>query len=136
MLYIFGDSHAMFSFKNLSIPHENRREFSVTMFRIGRDNQIVNFDTSIDVEVNTVVICYGEVDCRCHIGKQVNLNREEDDVILELVERYFQTITNNIKYAKVVVVGVIPPTARNDCERIHGPITHEYPFINSDEGSG
>jgi ribosomal protein S17E len=133
MLYIFGDSHAMFSFKNLNIPHENRYMPSVTMFRIGRDNQILNFDPSFDSDLNTIVICYGEVDCRCHIGKQVNLNRAEDDVILELVERYFETITNNIKNAKVVVVGVIPPTEKNDCERIHGTITHEYPFVNSDE---
>lgn len=133
MLYIFGDSHAHFSFKNLKISHQNMHQSSVTMFRVGRDNKIVNYNANIDITTNTVLLCYGEVDCRCHIGKQVNLGRNEDDVINELATCYFKTISNSIKNAKVIVASIIPPTARNDYETINGPILHEFPFINSDD---
>jgi hypothetical protein len=33
----------------------------------------------------------------------------------------------------IIIVGVIPPTKRDDYERIHGPITHEYPFVGTDQ---
>ena len=133
MLYIFGDSHACVSFQNLQIPHKNMYQNSVTMFRIGRDNTIINYNLDIDIASNTILLCYGEVDCRCHIGKQVNLGRNEDTVIIELVSDYFKTIKNNIKNAKVIITSVIPPTSQIDFEIINGPITHEFPFVNSDE---
>ena len=133
MLYIFGDSHACSSFKNLQVPHENIYQSSVTMFRIGRDNTIINYNLDMDITRNTILLCYGEVDCRCHIGKQVNLGRNEDTVINELVSDYFKTITNNIKNAKVIIASVIPPTSQIEYEIMNGPILHEFPFVNSDE---
>ena len=58
----------------------------------------------------------------------------EDDIIHELVQAYFKTIENNIKYFKnIIVTAVIPATRRHDCESIHGPIRHEYPFVGSDD---
>ena len=100
MLYIFGDSHANFSLRNLEIPHKNMYSNSVTMFRIGRDNIIINYINNIDINTNIILLSYGEVDCRCHIGKQVNLGKNEDDVIFQLVNAYFKTIHNNYFYPK------------------------------------
>jgi hypothetical protein len=133
MLYIFGDSHAHFSFQNLKTLHQNMYQSSVTMFRIGRDNKIINYNVNIDINTNTILLCYGEVDCRCHIGKQVNLGRNEDEVINELVISYFKTIRNSIKNSKVIIASIIPPTSKDDYERINGPILHEFPFVNSDK---
>jgi hypothetical protein len=133
MLYIYGDSHGCFNFKNLPIPHENHSQFSITMFRIGRDNMIINFDPVRHQAGSVICLAYGEVDCRCHIQRQVNLGRNEDDVIHELVDSYFRTIRNNIsKDIKIIVTGVIAPTRQVDYEVIHGPILHEFPFIGSD----
>ena len=133
MLYIFGDSHALFSFKNLSICHENRQQHSVTMFRIGRDNHIINFNINLNNADNSFILCYGEVDCRCHVGKQIKLGRQEDDILRELVNSYFQTIKNNIKiYKNIYIIGVIPTVSQNEHEKIHGPITHEFPFVGTD----
>ena len=92
MIFIYGDSHACFSFKNITIPVINKYEFSLTMFRIGRDNVIINFDSNDLDETNIYCFNYGEVDCRCHIQRQINSGREEDDIITELVDRYFLTI--------------------------------------------
>jgi hypothetical protein len=106
------------------------------MFRIGRDNSIINFDTNYKFVIHDIIVLsYGEVDCRCHIQQQINKGREEDAVINELVEKYFQTIVNSIgnKKLRVIIVGVIPPTRQTDYESLHGPITHEFPFVGTDE---
>lgn len=134
MLYIYGDSHAHFSFKNLQIPYNDCHQNSITMFRIGRDNMIINFNSS-EHDINSILcFVYGEVDCRCHIQKQINLGKDEDLIINELVNNYFNTLKNNINnHKKIIIVAIIPPTRQIDCESIHGPILHEFPFIGTDE---
>jgi len=135
MIYIYGDSHAHFSFKNLKLEYTDLYCPAITMFRIGRDNIIINFDKNRTTSENDmIIISYGEIDCRCHIQRQINNGKDEDDVINELVDKYFLTIINNIVgKSKIIIVAVIPPTKRNDCEKIHGPILHEYPFVGKDE---
>jgi hypothetical protein len=135
MIYIYGDSHALFSFKNLKIDHKNYYNVSITMFRIGRDNIIINFNKNNTIYDNDIIVLsYGEVDCRCHIRQQINKGRNEDDIINELVNNYFTTIKNNIiKKCKIIIVAVIPPTKQCDHDLINGPIKHEFPFIGSDE---
>jgi len=104
------------------------------MFRIGRDNMIINHNPREVTEKDTVLLVYGEVDCRCHIQRQIDAGREEDDVICELISNYFRTIQNNIHpQAKVVIVSIIPPTKQNEYESLHGPITHAFPFVGTDE---
>jgi hypothetical protein len=39
---------------------------------------------------------------------------------------------NITSYKKVVVVAIIPPTRQKDYEKLNGPITHEYPFVGTD----
>lgn len=135
MIYIYGDSHASYSFKNLKINYTDLHENSITMYRIGRDNMIINFNKDIIKNGDIIVLSYGEVDCRCHIQKQIDLGKNEDDIINELVNDYFKTIKNNIKDldVKIIIVGVIPPTKQYDYEILHGPILHEFPFVGSDE---
>ena len=135
MIYIYGDSHALFSFDKLSLPHNNLQRHSITMFRIGRDNSIINFDSSNMIKDDIIVLSYGEVDCRCHIHRQILYGKKEDDIINEIVGSYFRVIQNNTigLDVKIIVVGVIPPTKQYDYEIIHGPVTHEFPFVGSDE---
>jgi hypothetical protein len=135
MIHIYGDSHAFFSFKNLTLDHRDYHYASITMFRIGRDNIIINFDRNMIQKDDIIILSYGEVDCRCHIERQINMGKTEDDVISELVNNYFQTIKNNTINidAKIIIVAVIPPTKQLDYETIHGPILHEFPFVGSDE---
>jgi hypothetical protein len=105
------------------------------MFRIGRDNIIINFNKdAIIYENDIIVLSYGEIDCRCHIQQQINTGRNEDDIINELVDNYYRTIRNNIvNKCKIIIVGIIPPTKRYDYESIHGPILHELPFVGNDD---
>ena len=134
MIYIYGDSHGIFSFKNLNTQVVNKCSPSITMFRIGRDNKIINFDNKYHDKNSIICFCYGEVDCRCHIKKQINLGRKENDIIFELVGKYFNTIIKNIRhYKKIVIVGIIPTRCQSEYELTNGPITHEYPFVGTDE---
>jgi hypothetical protein len=133
MLYIYGDSHGKFCFQNLPIPFYDRHNSSITMFRIGRDNAIVNFNNIEHDENSIICLVYGEVDCRCHIQRQINLGRNEDEVIRELVDNYFKTVQNNVTvFKKIIVVGVMPPTKQSDYENLYGPITHDFPFVGHD----
>ena len=133
MIFIYGDSHARFSFKGFEKEHINKSENSITMHRIGRDNIIVNCDPKEHNANSTIILVYGEIDCRCHIQRQINNGRLEDDVIAELVDNYFLTIQSNVdKNIQVVIVGVIPQTRQYDYEVRHGPILHEFPFIGTD----
>ena len=134
MIYLYGDSHANKGFQNLAVPFQNRHCSSITMFRIGRDNMIINHNPQEVSEKDTVLLAYGEVDCRCHIQRQINAGRNEDDVICELISNYFRTIKNNIHpQSKVVIVSIIPTTKQSELESIHGPITHAFPFVGTDE---
>jgi hypothetical protein len=133
MIFLFGDSHINFAFKNTDLTVIDKHVSSITMYRIGRDNIILNYDSLIDNINNIICISYGEIDCRCHIHKQILLGNNEDDIITNLVENYFKTINNTIKkYKKIIIFAVIPPTKRDEYEKINGPITHEYPFVGTD----
>jgi len=133
MIHIYGDSHARALFKDLKIPNTNYFKDSITMFRIGRDNIIINFNNNITKD-DVVCITYGEVDCRCHIQRQINLGNTMEIVCNDLVNKYMQTIKSNIQICKaIIVIAIIPPTNQQTFEAMHGPITHEFPFVGTNE---
>ena len=135
MIHIFGDSHSHDSFNNLELPYIDNSHGGITMFRTGRDNIIIHFNKNNIKPNDIIIIGYGEVDCRCHIQKQINLGKDEDDIINEIVNNYFKTIKNNItdNSIKIIILGVIPPTKQSDYETKNGPILSEFPFVGTDE---
>jgi hypothetical protein len=138
MIYFYGDSHVVSSFKGFSMPHEYRAEKSCTMHRVGRDKMIPNWKPCSSRD--TVVFSFGEVDCRAHIGKQIALGRTENEVIDTLTKDYMNTIRAiarcrvsvvTVIPPRVIVVAVIPPTARKDYEANY--LNGGFPFVSSDE---
>jgi len=133
MIHIFGDSHADFNFKNIKYNNvKNNCKYSITMHRVGRDK----LDLSPYGVMNNDIIIYqiGEVDCRCHIGKQLLLGRQLNEIIYELVNNFTNSIKDNLqKYnnLKIIVCCIPPPMNREYYENLHGPITHEFPFIGT-----
>ena len=98
------------------------------MHRTGRDKVIVNWkpcDTT-----DTVLLVFGEIDCRAHIGKQIASGRAEEEVINTLTTEYIDTIKRIVR-ANVIVVAVIPPTSRIDYDR--EVADGSYPFESSDQ---
>jgi hypothetical protein len=136
-LNIYGDSHALLSLKNLQIDHRNLFQFSRTMFRIGRDNHIINFKKDHLSKDRIFCLSYGEVDVRGHVGKQVHYGRHHENVCKELVDAYFLAIQNNIyEYKAIIIMAISPPTASKDHEqcKIHSEVTGgPIPFIGTDK---
>jgi len=137
-VFVYGDSHAEFNFKNFGLEEQisfyDRHEYSITMFRIGRDEKIINFDSSEHDENSILCFNYGEIDSRCHIQKQINLGRNKNEIIYNLVGKYFEAIKKNIKYyKKIVIIAATPQTLIFDFEKVNGPITHKHPFVGNDK---
>jgi hypothetical protein len=106
------------------------------MHRVGRDKfDFINF-RSYNINNNDIVIYqFGEVDCRCHIGRQLLYGRQLDIIIDELIINYIDSIKINCDmYANIIIIiCCIPPTmCQKYYEDLHGSITHQFPFIGND----
>ena len=156
-VHVFGDSHAYFSFSNVAMRghfDENSvfclseydqtfcTEFNIhhmgpiTMHRIGRDGLGVLNIHGIVHEGDTVVFVFGEIDVRCHIGKQRDIGeRTVDEIIDTLVTRYFATINQNIEAYKdinAVVMAPVPPSDNGHTSLfpVYGPIDDRIAINN------
>ncbi len=121
MIYIYGDSHAKFLFSRIQLPHVMNYTVGITMHRVGRDNQIINFDTTFHEHDTTLCFVFGEIDCRHHIRRQINKGRDEDEIIQTLVGKYIDAVSDNIRLCKqVFIIGIVPTTSQSDFDQIHG----------------
>lgn len=135
-IHVFGDSHASFCFSNerTAIPRDEESIFrykkneglrpvqfaihwlgSKTMHAIGRDGlNVLNLRNFNVEEGDIAVFVFGEIDARCHIGKQRDLkNRQIDEIIDTLARNFLNCIYENkqlFKRLTCVVVSVTPPT--------------------------
>lgn len=135
MIHTVGDSHSLSTFKDA--PHRAHHLGPITMHRVGRDGLASLADPKAKfawtwqkaaetfMAGDTVILCFGEIDCRAHLQRQVDQGRSEDAVISVLVDKYLQAIDNTPIPARYVVMGV-PPAAywmfREDC-----------PFVGADD---
>ena len=143
-IHTFGDSHSWFAFTNgaSSLAQESSFAYTfkknnvaidsqifthwlgpVTMHRIGRDG----FSSGHVIENDIVVFVFGEIDVRCHIGKQRDEHaRTLDEIITTLCTNYIKAINNfkcSFKKITCFVCQVMPPT--NAC---YNP---SFPFYGS-----
>ncbi len=99
-----------------------------TMHRVGRDgfNALNLRDLGIQ-DGDTVIFVFGEIDVRCHIGKQRDLQKVPLASILQpLADNYLKTVLNNkqnYNYITCVIANVVPP--------MNGDFSKEYPSYGS-----
>ena len=126
-IYVFGDSHAYFNYRtrftsdveftsvdNISVLFKIRATSAITMHRVGRDGlaqvNIANFGVTAD---DLVIFVFGEIDCRCHIGKQRDkYNRDLNEIIDKLATAYINTVLANrdlVPGLTCAVMSVVPP---------------------------
>ena len=112
-IHVIGDSHSR---ELMFIPGCLIHYIgSVTMHRVGRDGiaglNLKGFGVN---DYDVVVFAFGEIDVRCHMGKQRDqFNRNEDEVINTLAANFLCTILQNkLEYKNLtcVVYSVTPPT--------------------------
>jgi hypothetical protein len=114
-IYTIGDSHSRLSFEydfNVQTRHPRiKNSFwlgPITMYRVGRDS--ISFSKHSVPNNGIVVSCFGEIDVRNHIYKHVNLGRDEDDIIEELVSNYMKALVHNRQngYTHIAVMNIVP----------------------------
>ena len=113
-VFVIGDSHASFGFRNIPGCIVNWLG-PRTMHRVGRDGLSGLNIQSLGVQNgDTVVFVFGEIDVRCHIGKiRDSTKQSEQALISDLAQRYLNTIIENRKqYTKLkcIIFAVVPPT--------------------------
>lgn len=122
---VFGDSHSESTFSGILWCQAHLVGF-YTMHRVGRDGlgavDIAQYGASAD---KTVLFTFGEPDVRLHVGRQRDLfGRDVDEIIDDLVTRYFATIRTNVERfpgMRTIVAAVVPP-----CEQQPGDIFPKY----------
>ncbi len=128
-IHTTGDSHSNFS--GLSIQHHIG---PVLCYSFGKDKltrcNISDFKLN---EGDSIVFCFGEIDCRCHIYKHVTSEVSYQSIIDSIVGNYFEAIkvnvsTLSVKLKNVCVYNVVPPVQRYNT--VENP---EYPYLGSDE---
>lgn len=64
---------------------------------------------NIDKKKDQIVFCYGEIDCRAHVGVQEDSGKQLTEIISEITNRYFKFVNRyKDKGYNVIVWGVIP----------------------------
>ncbi|MDD4980675.1 MAG: SGNH/GDSL hydrolase family protein [Candidatus Omnitrophica bacterium] len=119
-IYTVGDSHSWHPWNNFPFVSYNTLG-SYTMFRLGRDKDIIVKDFPADCPV---CFCFGEIDCRCHVGKHPPWK----STVEMLVEKYFEAIELNRKINPNIWVYSIPPPPRRT-DTWENP---DVPFVSSD----
>lgn len=107
-IIIIGESHATFNFANMD--NVNIKSIgSYTMHRVGRDQLEFKDLTNPGC---IAVFCFGEIDVRMHIYKQVQLGRNEDEIIDTLTINYIKTIVKQKENGVIpVIMSITPPNS-------------------------
>jgi hypothetical protein len=110
VIHTFGDSHSYNGFSN--IPNILTHHLGPKLcFSIGRDG--INIKDGYNVNNgDTVIFCFGEIDCRCHIHKHITEGADYKQIIDIIVTNYFkqiQTAVNTFNNINTVIYNVVPP---------------------------
>ena len=128
VIHTFGDSHSYSGFGNIPnilIHHLG----SKLCFSIGRDG--INIKDGYNVNNgDTVIFCFGEIDCRCHIHKHITEGVDYKQIIDIIVTNYFKQIqiaVNTFNNINTVIYNVVPPIERHNTAE-----NPELPYLGND----
>jgi len=113
MIYTFGDSHSRFGFQN--IPKICINELGARLcYTFGNlKTDILNIKKYGVKENDTVIFCFGEIDCRAHIYRFVNETTTYEQIIDSITYNYIEAVKKNIEQYKniqTVIYNVVPPS--------------------------
>jgi hypothetical protein len=79
------------------------------------------------------VLAFGEIDCRCHIWKQINENgRDEDEVLSTLVNNLFDVMEKS-QHKDFGVMSIVPAIRYFGGDYDPSRFQEQYPVIGPDE---
>ena len=129
-IHTIGDSHSMYGWSGIINHHLS----ACLCYSFGREKMnrcdIRNFNIK---DGDTIIFCFGEIDCRCHIYKHITETTSYQDVINNIIDNYFEAIKLNlsssqIKLKNICVYNVVPPVQKYNTSE-----NPEYPFLGTDE---
>ncbi|PCI94361.1 hypothetical protein COB11_03965 [Candidatus Aerophobetes bacterium] len=130
-VHIIGDSHTR-TFSR--IPYCKIDWLGpVTLHRVGRDGlDIVDFRKLKIKDGDVVVFTFGEIDTRCHIGRQIlDHKRKLHEVTELLAKKYIQTILANCKnYSNILPIVYLPTPPGNKQKEVPN---YRFPFIGTNQ---
>lgn len=133
MIHTYGDSHSMFGWRDVNITRVTINHLGPKlMYSFGRDNSVI-VNSNVLQSGHSVVFCFGEIDCRCHVHKYVNKdNKNFEDIIDNITSLYVQTVNKNVfsyknHNVKTYIYSVPPPI-----KRANGTENIEFPFLGTD----
>jgi hypothetical protein len=130
VVHTFGDSHALFGWAGVKHHYLG----PILCYSFGKEKLNRCDISKYDIEDgDTIIFCFGEIDCRCHIHKHITEENSYQNIIDNLVENYFEAICVNIINCKVqlkniCVYNIVPPI-----QKINTSENLEYPYLGSDE---
>mmetsp|Transcript_94928 Transcript_94928/g.277566 ORF Transcript_94928/g.277566 Transcript_94928/m.277566 type:complete len:722 (+) Transcript_94928:188-2353(+) len=81
---------------------------------------------------DAICLCFGEIDCRCHVHKHVTEDRTYQVVIDGIIERYFKHLREQERLlppaVRIFVYNVLPPVRKANAE-----LNTDYPYLGEDE---
>jgi len=129
-IHTIGDSHSSFGLTGIIQHHLG----PVLCYSFGKEKlnrcDIRKFNIK---DGDTIVFCFGEIDCRCHIHKHITETTRYQDIINNIVDNYFEAIelnvfTSQIKLKNICVYNVVPPI-----QKFNTAENPEYPYLGTDE---
>ena len=128
-IHTIGDSHSYYGWN--SIPEIQVHYMSGKLcYSYGRDGLNIKDGFNIN-EGDTVIFCFGEIDCRCHVKKYTSDTHTYKQVIDEIIDKYFIEVKKSVSRfdtLKTVIYNVVPAVENGD-----NPGNAEYPFVGTSE---
>jgi hypothetical protein len=128
-IHTIGDSHAIFGWPSWVKVHWLG---PVLCHSFGTDPIGRCKTTDFNLQNgDTLIFCFGEIDCRCHVHKYVSESKSYKEIIDELVKDYIEAIhtvvaSSGIQYKNIFIYNVVP-TVKKEIIR-ENP---EYPHLGT-----
>lgn len=81
---------------------------------------------------DSIIFCFGEIDCRCHIHKHITEDKSYKQIINEIVNNYINAIKVNINNCNVNVKNICIYNVVPTVEKYNTLENKEYPYLGSD----
>jgi hypothetical protein len=128
-IHTFGDSHSHIGWA--LAPNIQTHPLGPKLcFSIGRDG--IDIKTGFNVNNgDTVIFCFGEIDCRCHIHKHITDVKDYRQIIDTIVDNYVIKVKNAVdgfENLKTAIYNIVPPIEKHTIWE-----NPEYPYLGTDE---
>ena len=135
ILHTYGDSHASHHGGWSDI---NIKDLQIRQNHLGPKLMFTLNDKDINIHnvvrvTDYLIFCFGEIDCRCHVGKyKPNTTNNIDNLVTSYINT-IKVITRNHDPSKVLIYNVVPPLERELEENLWMVGKSALPTVGTDE---